>query len=159
MHACCKRLLYSTKIKSAKTFLKAFPRKLSLEIYLHACYKVYTLYILAATGKFVFDADMDLLVNPKEEDLKFLDKVDQLFEGMGRLAYELPLFKIYKNNLYHFYLDALEVIFSKVHAKKCYYIQYLQGSYMNIVASMPTDYRRSWREVRAVKYRGCWSNG
>ncbi|XP_064401043.1 probable cytochrome P450 49a1 isoform X2 [Halichondria panicea] len=63
---------------------------------------------MEATGKFVFDADLDLLVNPKEEDIKFLDKVDQLFEGMGRLAYELPLFKIYKNNLYHFYLDALQ---------------------------------------------------
>ena len=32
--------------------------------------------MLAATGKFVFDADLDLLVNPKEEDLKFLDKVN-----------------------------------------------------------------------------------
>ena len=65
--------------------------------------------MLAATGKFVFDADLDLLVNPKEEDLKFLDKVNQFFEGVGRLAYELPLYKIYKNNLYHFYLDALRV--------------------------------------------------
>ncbi|XP_064401026.1 probable cytochrome P450 49a1 isoform X2 [Halichondria panicea] len=62
---------------------------------------------MEATGKFVFDADLDLLVNPKEEDLKFLDKVNQFFEGVGRLAYELPLYKIYKNNLYHFYLDAL----------------------------------------------------
>ena len=72
-----------------------------------SCDYIYTLF--AATGKFVFDADLDLLVNPKEEDLKFLDKVDQFFEGVGRLAYELPLFKIYKNDLYHFYLDALHV--------------------------------------------------
>ena len=109
----------------------------------------------------MFDADLDLLVNPKEEDIKFLDKVDQLFEGMGRLAYELPLFKIYKNNLYHFYLDALQVIFSRVHAKKCYYT-YIYNTCreaMIIVASTPTGCRRSWREVRAVKYRGCWSNG
>ncbi len=52
---------------------------------------------------------MDLLVNPKEEDLKFLDKVDQFFEAVGRLAYELPLYKIYKNNLYHFFMDAVHV--------------------------------------------------
>ena len=65
--------------------------------------------LLAATVKFVFGADLDLLVNPNEDDIKFLNKVDQLFECMGRLAYELPLYKIYKNNLYHFYMDALNV--------------------------------------------------
>ncbi len=26
-----------------------------------------------------------------------------------------------------------------------------------MVTSTPTGCRRSWREVRAVKYRGCWS--
>ncbi len=63
----------------------------------------------AATGKFVFGADLDLLVNPKEEDIKFIDKVDQYFDAVGRVAYELPLYKIYKNNLYHFYMDAENV--------------------------------------------------
>ncbi|XP_064401036.1 probable cytochrome P450 49a1 isoform X5 [Halichondria panicea] len=58
---------------------------------------------------------MDLLVNPKEEDLKFLDKVDQFFEAVGRLAYELPLYKIYKNNLYHFFMDAVHGCLSHGH--------------------------------------------
>ncbi len=81
--------------------------------------------LLAATVKFVFGADLDLLVNPKEDDIKFLNKVDQLFEGMGRLAYELPLYKVYKNNLYHFYMDAVNVIFFKGVASVMY-IHYLQ---------------------------------
>ncbi|XP_064400964.1 probable cytochrome P450 49a1 isoform X2 [Halichondria panicea] len=71
---------------------------------------------MEATGKFVFGADLDLLNNPKEDDIKFLDNVNQTFEGMGRLAYELPLYKLYKNNLYHFYMDALHGTY--VHSSK-----------------------------------------
>ena len=72
------------------------------------------------------------MVNPKEDDIKFLDKIEQLFEGMGRLAYELPLYKVYKNNLYHFYKDALKVIFRKsleVLPQGCNYTLLLQGTY------------------------------
>ncbi len=69
--------------------------------------------LLAATGKFVFGADLDLLVNPKEDDIKFLDMVNQLFESIGRLSYEMPLYRVYKNNLYHFFMDAGNVIFFK----------------------------------------------
>ncbi len=109
--------------------------------------------IHAATGKFVFDADLDLLVNPKEEDIKFIDKVDQFFVALGRVAYELPLYKIYKNNLYHFYMDAQNVstifLISNVSCFSDIYIIICRGP-MNMEASMPTSYRRSWREGRAV---------
>ena len=59
----------------------------------------------------MFGADLDLLVNPKEEDLKFLDNIEKFFDGMARLAYELPLYKLYKNNLYHFLVDSINVRF------------------------------------------------
>ena len=78
----------------------------------------------------MFDADMDLLVNPNEEDIKFLDNVNQYFEGMGRLAYELPLYKIYKNNLYHFYMDAIQVCVNiNNYVVSVMHIHYFQGTY------------------------------
>ncbi len=60
----------------------------------------YTMCCIAATGKFVFGADLDLLVNPKKEDVEFLDKVDEWFVALGRVAYEPPLYKFFKNDLY-----------------------------------------------------------
>ncbi len=57
----------------------------------------------------MFGADLDLLVNPKKEDLEFLDKVEKFFEASGRLIYEAPLFKLYKNDLYKFYHNAVMV--------------------------------------------------
>ncbi len=57
----------------------------------------------------MFGADLDLLVNPKEEDVKFLDNVDRLFEGIGRLINEPALYKIYKNKFYYSFMDAIKV--------------------------------------------------
>ncbi|XP_064401044.1 1,25-dihydroxyvitamin D(3) 24-hydroxylase, mitochondrial-like [Halichondria panicea] len=67
---------------------------------------------MEATGKFVFGADLDLLVNPKEEDVKFLDNVDRFFEGIGKLINEPALYKIYKNKFYYSFMDAIKGTFS-----------------------------------------------
>lgn len=62
-----------------------------------------------ATGKFVFGADLDLLVNPKEEDVEFLDRVEEFFEVFERITYEPPLYKLYKNELHKLYHKAMMV--------------------------------------------------
>ncbi len=57
----------------------------------------------------MFGADLDLLVNPKKEDVEFLEKVDEFFIALERVSYELPIYKFFKNDLYKLYYNALTV--------------------------------------------------
>ena len=57
----------------------------------------------------MYDADLNLLTNPSEEDAKFLSSVNDFFEGLGVMLTTLPTYKIYRNKFYYFFTNAYKV--------------------------------------------------
>ena len=54
----------------------------------------------AVSAKFVYNTDLDVFNNPSEETERFIDGVSLLFECIGKMSTEPPLYRIFPNQLY-----------------------------------------------------------
>ena len=57
----------------------------------------------------MYDADVNLLTNPSEEDIRFLSHVNDFFEGVTVLMQEPPIYRVYRNKFYYFFTNAYKV--------------------------------------------------
>lgn len=62
------------------------------------------------SAKFLYNTDLHVFDNPSEETEQFIYGVTLLFESIGKLGFEPPLYKIYPNKLYRDFKKALAVI-------------------------------------------------
>ena len=58
------------------------------------------MFIIIVSAKFVYNADVDALVNPTEETEEFIEGVTLVLSSISRLTVEPPLFKVYPTKLY-----------------------------------------------------------
>lgn len=69
-------------------------------------FSVFTL----VSAKFVYNNDISVVANPSKEHLEFTNAIAYMLEVMGRVVYELPLYKFYNNDLRRKYIHSQEVI-------------------------------------------------
>ena len=60
----------------------------------------FTFIITTVSAKFVYNADIDALDNPTDETKRFIEGVTLVFDCLGKLIVEPPLYKLYPNKLY-----------------------------------------------------------
>ena len=75
----------------------------------------------------MYDADVNLLTNPGEEDDKFLSYDNDFFEGVCAAFQELPIYRVYRNKIYYVFTNAYKVRHSQS-----------GGAYLNTYQSVHT---------------------
>lgn len=76
--------------------------------------------IIKVSAKFIYNTDVDALVNPTEETERFIEGVTLQFDCYSRLVVDPPIYKIYHNKLYRDFRKAY-----KVRHTRCSIIYYL----------------------------------
>ena len=62
------------------------------------------------SAKFVYNADLNVFDNPSEETEQFIDAITLIFDCIGKLISEPPLYKIYPNKLFRDLKKGFKVI-------------------------------------------------
>lgn len=65
--------------------------------------------IIIVSAKFIYNTDVDALVNPTEETERFIEGVTLQFDCYSRLVVDPPIYKIYHNKLYRDFRKAYKV--------------------------------------------------
>lgn len=63
------------------------------------------------SAKFVYNADVDALVNPTEETEHFIKGITLIFDCLNKMVVEPPLYKLYQNKLYRDFKEGYKVQF------------------------------------------------
>ncbi len=71
----------------------------------------YLLCSAAVSAKFVFDNDINAVSNPSEDIKTFIKAIEMAFDAFGRLQTELPLYKLYNNQVARMYKESMMVRF------------------------------------------------